>query len=369
VLGAVSSLLYAGRPDKAMLWCDSLLGETIRRDAPGWEAVFRCLRAKISLRRGDLNEAKHFARSALSRLSEEENTVFVGAPLGVMVSAYTLMGRFGAAALILKRPVAADVFDSLYGLDYLHARGQYYVAIGKPHAALNEFRTVARLAKRWDVDRPAALGWRSDAAEALLSLGEVEQADRLIADQLALCTRDDSRIRGMSLRLRAAMTTDLAGRRELLEQAVAELQLAGDRVELARALYDLGTANQALGELARGRLILRKAWRLAKECGAGVLCEKIRPNFPGNQAEAPIEKLIDAHERLDLSDSEYRVAILAANGRTNREIAATLFITMSTVEQHLTRVYRKLNVAGRRGLAAMAALAESVGGAEASFGG
>ncbi|MER6901135.1 helix-turn-helix transcriptional regulator, partial [Amycolatopsis sp. NPDC000740] len=52
-----------------------------------------------------------------------------------------------------------------------------------------------------------------------------------------------------------------------------------------------------------------------------------------------------------LSEAELRVAELAAHGRTNRQISETLYITVSTVEQHLTRVYRKLGVAGRSALA------------------
>ncbi|MCZ1006302.1 helix-turn-helix transcriptional regulator [Streptomyces lydicus] len=51
-----------------------------------------------------------------------------------------------------------------------------------------------------------------------------------------------------------------------------------------------------------------------------------------------------------LSDAEGRVALLAARGFSNRDISQQLFITVSTVEQHLTRVYRKLGVSGRRGL-------------------
>ncbi|MDT7782149.1 MAG: hypothetical protein QOF58_568 [Pseudonocardiales bacterium] len=46
----------------------------------------------------------------------------------------------------------------------------------------------------------------------------------------------------------------------------------------------------------------------------------------------------------ELSEAELEVTELAAQGHTNREIADRLFITASTVEQHLTRVYRKLNV-------------------------
>ncbi|MFF1799213.1 response regulator transcription factor, partial [Kitasatospora sp. NPDC058263] len=48
-----------------------------------------------------------------------------------------------------------------------------------------------------------------------------------------------------------------------------------------------------------------------------------------------------------LSPSEQRVALLAAQGETNQRIARSLSITVSTVEQHLTRTYRKLRVAGR----------------------
>lgn len=53
-----------------------------------------------------------------------------------------------------------------------------------------------------------------------------------------------------------------------------------------------------------------------------------------------------------LTDSEHRVASLAVLGYTNREIAAKLYITLSTVEQHLTRVYRKLGVRRRKDLPA-----------------
>ncbi|MCE7003549.1 helix-turn-helix transcriptional regulator [Kibdelosporangium philippinense] len=51
-----------------------------------------------------------------------------------------------------------------------------------------------------------------------------------------------------------------------------------------------------------------------------------------------------------MSGAERRVATLAARGYSNREIGRMLYITVSTVEQHLTRVYRKLNVGSRADL-------------------
>ncbi len=62
-----------------------------------------------------------------------------------------------------------------------------------------------------------------------------------------------------------------------------------------------------------------------------------------------------------LSEAELRVAELAAAGETNREISGKLFITVSTVEQHLTRVYRKLRLSGRADLRACLATKAGVG--------
>ena len=56
---------------------------------------------------------------------------------------------------------------------------------------------------------------------------------------------------------------------------------------------------------------------------------------------------VDTKLLAQLSDAEQRVAMLAAYGYTNGQIARKLYITVSTVEQHLTRVYRKLGVTGR----------------------
>jgi DNA-binding CsgD family transcriptional regulator len=68
-------------------------------------------------------------------------------------------------------------------------------------------------------------------------------------------------------------------------------------------------------------------------------------------AERPQEHAGPGRSAAGLSDAELRVATLAARGDTNRQIAGKLFITISTVEQHLTRVYRKLEVRNRTDLA------------------
>ncbi len=69
------------------------------------------------------------------------------------------------------------------------------------------------------------------------------------------------------------------------------------------------------------------------------------PGFPPAEALPPAPE-----DGAKLTDAEHRVATLAAAGKTNRQIAERLFVTVSTVEQHLTKVYRKLNVRSRAGL-------------------
>jgi DNA-binding NarL/FixJ family response regulator len=86
----------------------------------------------------------------------------------------------------------------------------------------------------------------------------------------------------------------------------------------------------------------------AHACGAVVLAERAADELRASGAR-PRRRAISGVDAL--TPSERRVAELAAGGRTNREIAQELFVTMATVETHLTRTYRKLDVSGRDQLA------------------
>ncbi|MDJ0467112.1 helix-turn-helix transcriptional regulator [Streptomyces sp. H27-C3] len=95
-------------------------------------------------------------------------------------------------------------------------------------------------------------------------------------------------------------------------------------------------------------MIFRRAWHVANLCDAGPLTKELL------SATGDLSSLETASGSTDgitsLTGSERRVASLAVMGCTNREIASKLHITASTVEQHLTRVYRKLNVKRRKDL-------------------
>ncbi|MFJ6836181.1 AAA family ATPase [Streptomyces sp. NPDC091209] len=352
---ALLALVYAGRPDLALAWCERLLGECSARNAPTWQAALSAVRAEISLRQGDLPGAAAQARHAMSLISPQSWGVSVALPLSTLVEAETHMGNHEEARSLLEQPVPEAMFDTLLGLHYLRARGRSHLATGRYHAALRDFLNCGELMQSWQVDAAELVPWRLDAAEAWLALGKPARAKEYTEQQQRRETgTEGSRTRGLLLLAAARTGTDLSARLKRLTEAVETLEEGGNRLHLAHALGELGGGYRALGDFNRARMLVRKAWHVAKSCGAEPLCRQYMPGHgdgevpvpagpAGGEAEQPKEVEV-------LSEAEARVALLAARGHTNREIATKLYVTISTVEQHLTRIYRKLKVKRRRDL-------------------
>lgn len=344
---ALLALLYGGHTQQAATWCDELTRQCRQREAPGRAARLAALRAEISLRTGDLAAAERHARHAQELIPAESWGVVIGGLLGVLILALTAMGRPDEAARELGTPVPPTMLHSRYGLHYLHARGRWNLASGDLDAALADLRQCGHLMRSWDLDVPALIPWRSDAAEVLLRLGDQPAARTLAREQ---CDRGGPHhpwARGSATRVLAA-TYAPPRRAALLREAVNLLQRSGDRYELARALTSLAETYQTLGDLPRARSVGLRARTLAGECQAGPLGQAAGPPS-GPAAPGPVAVTI-ATAAQDLSDAERRVASLAALGYTNREIARRLYITVGTVEQHLTSTYRKLHVRRRTDL-------------------
>ncbi len=125
------------------------------------------------------------------------------------------------------------------------------------------------------------------------------------------------------------------------------LEGSGARLEHARAMADLGAALRRAGQRADSREILRPALDLAHRCGAIVLTERARTELvaAGGRPRRLVLSGLDS-----LTSAERRVAQLAADGLSNREIAQNLFITARTVEGHLTHAYQKLAITSREQL-------------------
>ncbi|MVU77803.1 hypothetical protein GPX89_11175 [Nocardia sp. ET3-3] len=346
LVAAVDCLLHTDRLDAADAWCTSLLAEATARRAPTWQALFASARAETLLRKGNLVEAAGHAMVALNLLPAEQLGVWIGRPVAVLVRALTAQGRHAEAAAQLERPVPRALFESRFALGYLRAYGEHCRATGRPEEALRHFRRCGRLMDEWGMDFAWLAPWRNDLAAASLEAGQQWQAQTFATRHLDAVGGAEQHYTGaVSLRLLAA-TSDPLRRVTLLRRAAALARTGGDELELATVLADLGDAYRALGEADRARPPLREAARLAESCGSEPLLARLQVE-PGAAADGGTRDGVGAGGHEPLSPAERRVAELAAVGNRNRDIAEALNITTSTVEQHLTRVYRKLAVARR----------------------
>jgi DNA-binding CsgD family transcriptional regulator len=186
--------------------------------------------------------------------------------------------------------------------------------------------------------------WRRWAAEGLRLLDRNDQARALADEELALARQwGDPIAIGASLRVLGLVEGGTAGI-GLLREAVEVLAGSQARLEHARALVDLGAALRRANQRTEARGLLREGVDLARGFGAFGLAERANKEVAATGAR-PRRVL---HTGLDaLTASERRVAQLAADGMSNKEIAQTLFVTIKTVEVHLSHAYRKLQITSR----------------------
>ncbi|WP_103500265.1 LuxR family transcriptional regulator [Streptomyces sp. SM14] len=231
----------------------------------------------------------------------------------------------------------------------LHTRARAYWAAGHPVPALALLRQCGLAQDGAGALNPVIVPWWTDACLVLAELGRPEEG-RPLAEQGAERARlwDTPRALGLAALARGALTPGDAGL-ELLAESVHHLADSPAVTEHARAQHQFGVALLVRGDDAGARERLRRAAGLAVECGALALAESSRRALataggrPGRGTGRPPVGL--------LTSSELKVAGLAISGAGNREIARQLFVTVRTVESHLTNVYRKLGVHRRDQLA------------------
>lgn len=193
---------------------------------------------------------------------------------------------------------------------------------------------------------PSRRPWSGDYVEALLELGQVDQAVRVVdlweADARRL---DRDRVLAQVTRCRglvAAAQGSVAEAVSALERAVAQHENVGDAFGRARALLALGVVRRRARQKLPARTAIGEALSGFEQLGAVTWIDKAR---------AELGSIGGRTRQATLTAAERRVATLVADGRTNREVAAELFLGERTVAGHLTRVYAKLGVRSRTELA------------------
>ena len=193
---------------------------------------------------------------------------------------------------------------------------------------------------------PNVLPMLADYADALAGCGRRDEAIALV--EAAMSRSDTLGVpfgRGMHRTTLGRLTADA----DVLSQAVEILADSPYRWHEARARLDLGRVLRQAKQRVEAREHLKLALDYAERHGAGILADRARDELRLAGARPRRAVLSGADS---LTPGEARIARLAADGRSNKEIAQHLFLTVKTVEMTLSRAYRKVGVASRRELPA-----------------
>jgi DNA-binding CsgD family transcriptional regulator len=342
------SLVTAERFESVAVALEPMVAEVHRSgSARGFVAAYSTL-GLLKLRLGALPESDAAARVALRVLQEGDFAPGLAFAATVLTDVAVEAGELDEAeALIGMLP--QDGWPAGVGTVLIPAaRGRLRLAQGRSADALADFQTCASMFRPevWGTEMRDVgyLHARTGAALALLRLGERESARQLAAAELA-----DVRVFGAPRALGiASRVAGLAsgGERglELLSESVTSLRGSPALLELAHSLTELGAALRRAGQRAAAREPLADGLELAVRCGARRLAGRAREELKAAGARPRRAWRTGAEA---LTPSELRIARLAAEGRTNREIAHELYVTLKTVEGHLSRAYTKLGIEGR----------------------
>jgi len=233
---------------------------------------------------------------------------------------------------------------STIALEVPAALGLVELSLGDHEAAARYLGPAAEAAIAMGFSEPASAQFLPDAAEALIALGRVDEAGPLIDLIEASGQRPDRPwARAVGARCRGLL---MAAQGRPDEAAAAYHRALAAHDQLPQLRYDRARTLLALGALQRRRNQRRAAWAsLAEATG---LFEEVGAARWAEHARTELSRLGLRPSAGDaLTPMEEHVAQLAASGLTNREVAAALFVSPKTVDAHLTRIYRKLDIRSR----------------------
>jgi DNA-binding CsgD family transcriptional regulator len=340
----VAGLLAVDAPDVADACLEHVLVSARARSSVPEVAYATCWRGWASMRQGAVEQAAADARTALE-LFTTHRLLGRRFALGLLVQALVEAGDLDAAERALRESGLDEEIPPSRASNYLlGGRALLRLAQGRTREGLDDLLEFGRRDELYGAGNPRASRWRSYASLALASLGETDRARDLAADDLQRARRWGT-ASGIGLALRATVLTG-AGQAsaDRLQEAVDALRGSPANLEHARALVDLGAALRRANRRAEARGALQAGVELAERCGARPLAEhgRVELRAAGGRSSDP-----SATGAASLTVSERRIAELAAEGRSNPEIAQALYVTRKTVETHLGHVYRKLEIGGR----------------------
>jgi DNA-binding CsgD family transcriptional regulator len=343
---AAMVLPQAGLLDAAVSLFDQAVAHARRRGDIFNVAFVLMWRGYCQTRRGDLRAAVADLREAIDLCVAHGMRVAWPYNIGFLALALLEQGQADEAARVIDQgdfPEQLPV-DQVHLVWFRLSRGRLRIETGSPERGVEELLRVGATVRLVPFDNPSSVPWRRWAAEGLRLLDRNEEARALANEELALARRwGDPYAIGASLRALGLVEGGESGIR-LLQEAVEMLASSEAGLEHVRALIDFGAALRRANRRAEARELLREGVDLARKLGAFGLAERANEEISatGARPRKVRQTGLDA-----LTASERRVAQLAAEGMSNKEVAQTLFVTIKTVEVHLSNAYRKLEISSR----------------------
>jgi DNA-binding CsgD family transcriptional regulator len=309
--------------------------------------------AQAGFAQGDWDEAALDAERAVSLLEESGHGWLRPLARFAAVAVPAARGEWMAAEEHARAAVARPDDYELMVVTAGLARAQVPAARGDHEGVLQALTPVAELTERQDVDEPGFWPWQDLYGDALVSVGRLTEADAFLAPH-----EEAAAARG-----RGSMIAGLARVRGRLEAARGSLPAA--EAAFQRSLAEVEPLNLpfplALVELAYGQVLRRAGQRRA----AAERLQTARERFGGLRARPYLERCErelaasglapakrSSFDPSRLTAQELAVARLVAVGMSNRQVASELFVSIKTVQFHLTHIYAKLGIGSRAELAA-----------------
>jgi DNA-binding CsgD family transcriptional regulator len=221
------------------------------------------------------------------------------------------------------------------------------LSLGRLAAAHRHLGPLVESAAAEGITEPGGARYLGDGLEVLVRLGELELAERVTTDLTQRSAELDrawglmvgARTRGLA----CSAVADLPGARAALDEALAQNERLSQPFELGRTLLARGGVERRDRQKRSARALLEQALEVFSNLGADLWIQRARSELERISGRAPIG--------VELSETEERIAQLTAEGATNQEVGASLFLTAKTVEWYLSRIYRKLGIRSRTELA------------------
>jgi DNA-binding CsgD family transcriptional regulator len=229
----------------------------------------------------------------------------------------------------------------------LAALGFLELSLGEVQEAVLALSTALEHARSTGYREPGQFLFAGNLIEALGATGALAQA-RALAGELEAQGASLGRMWALVAAARGrALAAAAEGALDEASEAVGEaLRCQADLLmpfESARTLLAAGVIERRRRQKRAARESLERAAAVFEDLGAKLWADKARAELARVSGRRP-----EGHE---LTETERRVAALVADGLANKEVAAALFVTVHTVEAHLSRIYRKLGIRSRRQLA------------------